>query len=440
MTTSTRPSSPARAASIGRPPTAAEGGPGSRPGSPTAADLWQQWRVPLALVALILLGGTVIALLKPTTVITGYLDPAGTDPPGARALADILSDRGDKVVRVTTPASAEAAAAAGPGGVTLVITSPRLLTAQQLVGLARVAADRVLVGPDRAAVTALAPEVRLAGTATVQALPPGCGLAAAQLAGNADVGGLRLQLRPESRPPRRPRSGTSRAAQGRAAQGRAAQGGATLCYRTGGSASLVRYAASGRAITVLGSGNALTNGSLARLGNASLALNLLGARPRIVWLVPGPQMQGGGLTGRPVSLLGLIPLPAYLVTIQLGVAVVFAALWRARRLGPLVPERLPVVVRASETTEGHAALYRSRRTRGRAADALRTAMLVRTLPALGLPADARPGEVISAVSARSGSAGATIDAMLFGPTPGDDAALVTLANDLDALERKVLRQ
>ncbi len=202
----------------------------------------------------------------------------------------------------------------------------------------------------------------------------------------------------------------------------------------------MRYTASGRVITVLGSGNALTNGSLARLGNASLALNLLGARSRIVWLVPGPGLPGGGLTSRPKSLLGLIPLPADLVTIQLGVAVVLVALWRARRLGPLVPERLPVVVRASETTEGHAGLYQSRRARGRAAAVLRTAMLGRTRPALGLAADARPGEVISAVSARSGSTAAAIEAMLFGPAPGDDAALVTLADDLDALEREVRRQ
>jgi hypothetical protein len=411
---------------------AAEGGSGSRSVSPTAGDLWRRWRVPLALVALILLGGTVTALLKPAAAITGYLDPAGTDAPGARALADILSDRGDKVVRVVTPAAAQAAAAAGPGGVTLVITSPQLLSAQQLASLAGIAADRVLVGPDRAALAALAPEVRLVGAAPVQALWPACGLTAAQLAGNADLGGLRLVLRSAGRPGRGPRLGA-----GAPAQGSPAQGGPELCYPTGGSASLVRYTASRRVITVLGSGNALTNGRLAQLGNASLAINLLGGRSRIVWLVPEPALPGGAPPGRPTSLLGLIPLPAYLVAIQLGVAAVLAALWRARRLGPLVPEPLPVVVRASETAEGHAGLYRSRRARGRAAGALRAATLARTLPALGLAPDARPGEVISAVSARSGSGGEAIEAMLFGPAPRDDAALVALADDLDALEREV---
>jgi hypothetical protein len=386
--------------------------------------------VPLAIVVLILLGGTVIALLQPGVVVTGYLDPAGAGTTGAHAITDILSDRGDTVIRAITPAAAEAAARrAGPRGVTLVVTSPSLLTAAQLDGLARVPADRVVIGPDRAALSALAPRVELLGTAPVQALPPGCDLTAARLAGNADMGGLQLAVEPATRPkPRRSR--------------RSAAGQAALCYPTVGSASLVRYTAAGRAITVLGSGNALTNGSLAHLGNAALALNLLGAGTRIVWLVPGPGLPGGlPGGGAPAngqqSLLRLIPLPAYLVTIQLGIAVLLAAVWRARRLGPLVPEPLPVVVRASETVEGHAGLYRSRRARGRAAAALRAAMLARTLPALGLAPHTRPAEVAAAFSARSGSGQAPIEAMLFGPVPGDDAALVALARDLDALEREV---
>jgi hypothetical protein len=468
MTTGAQPSPPAPASTPGPAtesaaesaagPAPASGGepgrsgpplrPASRPVSPAARDLWRTWRVPLAIVAVILLGGTVIALLQPGVVVTGYLDPAGTGTTGAHAITDILSDRGDTVIRAITPAAAEAAArspvtagaspagasprGASPGGVTLVVTTPSLLTAAQLDGLARVPADRVLIGPDLAALNALAPRVELLGTAPVQALSPGCDLTAARLAGNADLGGAQLAVRPAPRPkPRRSRRG--------------AAGQAALCYPTGGSASLVRYTAAGRVITVVGSGNALTNGSLAHLGNAALALNLLGTHTRIVWLVPGPGLPGGvSGSGAPAngqqSLLSLIPLPAYLVTIQLGIAVLLAAAWRARRLGPLVPEPLPVVVRASETAEGHAGLYRSRRARGRAAAALRTAMLARTLPALGLAPHTGPAEVAAAFSARSGSGQAQIEAMLFGPVPGDDAALVALAHDLDALEREVRTQ
>jgi len=398
---------------------------GQRPVSPTARDLWRRWRVPIALAAVILLGAIVIALLPSGLAATSYLDPSGTGTAGAHAIADLLSGRGDTVTRAGTPAAAENAARAasaargpGPGRVTLVVTSPGLLTARQLAGLARVRADLMLIGPDRAALAALAPRVGLVGPAPVLTLAPGCGLSGARLAGTADMGGAQLSLRQQATPRRHRVT-------------------AALCYPTEGYPSLVRYTATGRVITVLGTGNALTNGSLAHLGNAALALNLFGSNTRIVWLVPsaGPasRLQPTGQK----SVLSLIPLAAYLVAIQLGFAAVLTALWRARRLGPLVPEPLPVVVRASETAEGHAGLYRSRRARGRAASALRAAMLARTLPALGLSPDARPGEVVAAFSARSGSGHARIEAMLFGPAPGDDAALVALADDLDALESEV---
>ena len=382
-------------------------GPAPHSPGPGPGDLWRRWRVPLALVAVVLLGGVAIALLKPAAMITGYADPAGTGPEGAHALAEILSHRGTKVIRVTTPAAAQTAAGTGP--VTLVVTSPGLLSTAQLASLARVPGDRLLVGPDRAALAALAPAVRLRGPAAVRALSPGCGLTAARLAGRAEVGGLRLALRPHTGP-------------------------AALCYPVRGSASLVRYRSAGRVITVLGTGNPLTNGSLARAGNAALALNLLRA-PRVVWLVPG--LGPPGASGGQKTLTQLIPLPVYLVVIQLCLAVVLAALWRARRLGPLVPERLPVVVRASETVEGHARLYQARRARDRAAAALRAAMLARTLPTLGLAPGAGPGEIVPALSARSAGGAARIEAMLFGPAPGDDASLVALAHDLDALEREV---
>lgn len=368
---------------------------------------------------MVLLAGIVVALLQPPVGVSTYLDPggAGTETDGAHALADLLAGRGDSVITAVTPAAAEAdVASAGPGPVTLVVTSTGLLTARQLAGLARSPADRFLVGPDQAALAALAPGVTLVGTAPVGVLRPGCDLPAARLAGSADMGGLRLALQP-------------------------GQAGAELCYPTDGSASLVRYTADGRVITVLGTGNALTNGSLAEQGNAALALNLLPARARVVWLVPGLGPAGGTTaTGGQKSFLSLVPLPAYLVTIELAFAVVLTALWRMRRLGPLVPEPLPLAVRASETVEGQAALYRSRRARDRGALALRTAMLARTLPVLGLAPDARREEVISAVSARSGSDMTRVGAIVFGPAPSDDAALVALADDLDTLEREVRRQ
>ena len=69
-----------------------------------------------------------------------------------------------------------------------------------------------------------------------------------------------------------------------------------MCYP--GTAGLAGRYLAGRTITVLGTGDPLTNASLARQGNAALALNLLGARSRVVWLVPGPVWPAPAAGGR----------------------------------------------------------------------------------------------------------------------------------------------
>lgn len=74
--------------------------------------------------------------------------------------------------------------------------------------------------------------------------------------------------------------------------------------------------------------------------------------------------------------------------------------------------------RASETVEGRGRLYRSRRARDRAAEALRTSTLQRMLPRLGLGPTAQPPEVVQAVAQRCGLDPRAIAHTLYGPPPG----------------------
>jgi hypothetical protein len=373
------------------------------------ANRW--WKTPAVLVGLILAGGTIVALLAQRPAPAGYLDPVSTQGTGARALADILAERGTQVLRETTAGAAVQAARTGASAI--VVTSPGLLTGRQLTALAGAPASLVVVGPDPAALAALAPEVSLVRAGTpVGPVRPGCSLAAARLAGGADLGGTGLRLA-------------------------AGQPGVS-CYPSAGLPSLVRYSAGARTITVLGTGTPLRNDEIARLGNAALALNLLAGNSRLAWLVPQPALAGPAPAQGTRSLWQLIPRGTYLVAAELGVALLLTALWRGRRLGPLITERMPVVVRAAETTEGHARLYQARRARGQAAAALRTATLGRLTPALGLPAAAGSGAIIAAFAGRSMMAGPQLTQLLFGPAPDSDAALVRLADNLDALEREVL--
>jgi hypothetical protein len=375
---------------------------------------WRRWRAPAAVVLLVLLGGLIVALLQVPAPVTGPLDPDDTGPAGAHALVALLQARGQTVIRAGS--AAEAATQARARGTTVVVTSPRLLSGGDLSRLARLRASLVLVAPGRAGLAALAPAVTVAGPALVRDLPPRCPLPAAVAAGDADMGGLLL---------------------------RSAAPGAWRCYPAGAAspsllASLVRYDDRGRLVTVLGTGAPLANSNLGAHGNAALALNLLATSPRIVWLVPGPLPVPGAAAPGHRALTSLIPAQVYAVVIQLGIVVVLLALWRMRRLGPLVTEPLPVVVRACETVEGHGRLYRSRRARDRAAAALRGAALGRIVTRLGLPRGVPADAVRQELASRTGRDPGDIEAILFGEVPGDDAALVRLASGLDALEGQVL--
>jgi hypothetical protein len=381
-------------------------------GLPTGTS-WHRWRLPAAIIALMIAGAAVIAVLQPARATNSYLDPASTGPAGTHALADILTERGQLVIREVGPAAAVQAAR---GGATLVVASPQFLTAAQLAPMTRLKGSLVIVAPDQAALAVLAPAAANDGSSIVGPAVPHCSLPAARLAGSAILGGTGLMLR-------RPLPG------------------AQLCYPVGQLSSLLRYAAGRKVITVLGSGQFLTNQGLPQFGDAALALNLLSPSRRVVFLVPAQAFQSGAVsTAGPRSLTSLLPLGARLFALQLGVALVLAALWRARRLGPVVAERLPVVVRAAETVEGHGRLYQARRARGQAAMALRTALVDRLSPLAGLPRDATSDTVVTALAARSGTDADQVRKILCGPVPDTDAALVALACELDDLERKVRGQ
>ena len=394
--------------------------PGKEPGSGGGlVRSWRKWRLLAALFALFVLACVAAVLVAPTPKSNSYLDPASSDSFGTKALANILGNRGFQVISVYSPAAALAAIGPAPGRpeATLVITSPGLLTAAQRRQLARASADLFLVEPGRVSLTALAPAVQLAGGYGQfdSLVSPSCDIVGATLAGSADVGGFTYRI----------------------------PAGAAGCYPTKGFPSVVRYVAGGRTITIMGSGFPMTDGLLAADGNAALSLNLLNAHRSIVWLTPEPKVASGpppGEKAAPKSRPALIPPAAWLVVLQLLVALMLTVVWRARRFGPLIAERLPVVVRASETVEGHARLYQTRRARDRAATALRDAMLGRIRPALGLTADAPADAVIDGLAGRSRLDRSTIAAIAYGPPPPTDIDLVKLARDLDDLEREVRSQ
>ncbi|MFF5209355.1 DUF4350 domain-containing protein [Streptosporangium sp. NPDC000396] len=380
---------------------AAAPGTGSTSVSPTAASLWRGGRG-ILLVALIVVTGAVIGVLLGGSGESRLLDPADTSSSGGKGMAQLLRAHGVRVTRVTSVAEARAA---GSGGGTILLSDTSSLTDEDAEELARMPADLLVVGV-RTRLDLLAPGVSVAGTTRTRSREPRCALPAATRAGSVYMGGMAFT----------------------------APSGATTCYPADGKPTLVSYPDAGRTITVVGDGQFMTNLRLAEDGNAALALNLAGARPALIWLVPSESAPAG--TGEE-NLYDLIPDGIKWAVVQLMFVVVLLALWQSRRLGPVVTERLPVVVRAAETVEGRARLYRARRARDRAAAALRAGFVDRTTPRLGLPSTAGPDAKVNAIAERTGQAGAHVGAALYGPPPADEAGLVALAAYLDMLERQV---
>lgn len=399
--------------------------------SPTPRQVWTRTRGLLLALLVLVAAGIALAAARSGDQ-HGRLDPRSADRYGSRAVAELLKDRGVSVRVVTTLQAATSAA--GPDA-TLLVTAPNLLTPSQQSVLHAMTSDTggrtVLLAAGPTSVGALAPGVRVNSSVPVSTRAPQCSLAAARQAGDAETGGFRY---------------TSNGL------------GALACYPADGLASLLvlEQPASGDTV-LLGAPDLLYNDRLDEAGNASLALQLLGSRPHLVWYLPSlsdPSAADSDAgkdnstdrdntdrdsTEDESSFIDLIPSGWLWATLQLALAAVLAAIWRARRLGPVVAERLPVAIRASESTEGRARLQRKANARDRAADALRNATRTRIAPLVGVsPRDAHsPATLLPAVSARRDPGETGLHQLLFGSAPSDDTALVLLADQLDTLEREV---
>ncbi|MEO3790489.1 DUF4350 domain-containing protein [Nonomuraea sp. B10E15] len=377
----------------------------SRPTSPTPRSTWRAGRLIVLLGLVVVLAAVASVLLGSGGAPARPLDPDDTSLAGSKALAELLREKGVTVDRVDSAQAAVDKAATGDR--LLLITDRTYVDERRLAGLP---GDRLIVG-DVINLSALAPDVRaLPQRPRPRSREPECPLPAARAAGSAYMGGVAFRGPP----------------------------GSTACYPAGDGHTLVSYASGGGVTTVVGDGGFMTNQRLAEDGNAALALNLLSTGKPVTWLVPPdnpPPRKLAGEQGQ--SMYDLMPGNVRWVVFMAIIAVALTAFWRGRRLGPVVVEKLPVVVRAAETVEGRGRLYRARHARERAAAALRAGTIDRLTARLGLGHGAGPHEVVAALAARTVEDPHQLGAALYGPPPADDAGLVELAGYLDLIERQL---
>lgn len=342
-------------------------------------------------------------------------------PVGSRAVLEVLRAEGIDVTAVGTLADARRALA-GDDPATLAVGDPRLLLDAERWGeLDGLAEHLVLLEPPLYGLDALGLDAVPLREFDLR-VDVDCTLPLAQRAGTIDATGV----------------------------GYASDSG-SVCFTEGtgglesdesesenqGSAgsALVRYELDGEStVSVLGAGGAVQNDQITQAGNAALALGLLGEHPRLVWYLPTP----ADLTSPSLDELtpGWVNPVAWLL-LATGLA---AAVWRGRRLGPVVVEQLPVTVKTTETMEGRARLYARDGARLRALDALRVGTLRRLADGLALGRAAGVDDIVRAVAAITGRSTDALRRLLVDREPDGDRELVALSDQLLDLEREVLRR
>jgi hypothetical protein len=356
-----------------------------------------------AVTAALLVG--VVAVSVSVARSTAALDPENPQPGGAQALARVLSNHGVDVV------VARGLGALLDGRVdsdtTVFLSNPagadRLVIAD-LLAYAQGAARVVVAGPATEQLTALGVE------GSVGVYPAGD--EPATDCGTPDVrSGERLSWvdrgieMPEGSEP-------------------------AGCYLRQGVAAYVRTPATAERteVVVIADAGLLTNERIADGDQAAMVLRALGHTRTLIWYVPVPGDVGGLVIQR--ALPPWLTPALWLTAVAVGTVMV----WRGRRLGPLVREPLPVVVRAVETTQSRGAMYRKARAVDRGAQVFQNATSRRLRSRVGLGPGADTRLLALRVADLTGRDAAGVESLLAAAPPPDEAGFARLAQDLAHLE------
>lgn len=347
------------------------------------------------------------------------LSPNNSTPSGARAAAEVLRAEGVAVRQVDALAGARIST---PATTTLVIANPGQLTSAQTDSVLAFPGTLVFLGVSEEVLDALDTGLSMTNILVGSVVDASCAEPDAVAAQRVLVQGDVI-------------SGAGR-------------GEDALCFTTsGGESAYLAVDRDGARRVVLASATIADNAHLAQEGNAALVLRSLGSREALVWYVAtglDQTLLPAGGQGGPASPVQASPdfLPPGFgnAVYALALAVGVVALWRGRRFGPLVTERLPVVAHASEATRGRGRLYRRARATGRATAALRAASAARMAARLGVPRHATPRELVAALALATGRPDADIDALVYGSAPTTEADMMAIVTGLDTLESEVNRR
>jgi hypothetical protein len=386
--------------------------PTAEPVTPTVQAFLRRGRAWIVIGVVLVLGALVLLVVqggfRPPGALLGADNPA---PAGAKALVEVLRHHGVDVAEARS--FDEAADEAGQGATVVLFDEFGVLGDARLTELAAAGERLVVIAPGFTALETLAPGIRHAGTASGALDEPSCEFGPAERAGALSDGQALLTV-----------------------DDAAAEAGWHGCFPDDdfGFAVVTGESESGGELVLVAATTAFENGRITERGNAALAIGLAGASDDLVWYLPGP---GDADTATAPTIAELTPGWVSPVMVLVIAIVVAAGVWRGRRFGPLVVERLPVHVPAGETSAGRARLYARASARVHALDQLRIGAIGRIATTLRLPRASAVDQVADAAAHTTGRDPAAVRRLLIDELPSNDRALVDLAGDLGRLEQEV---
>ncbi|MBH0129611.1 DUF4350 domain-containing protein [Salinibacterium sp. NK8237] len=348
--------------------------------------------------------------LAGTAVEGPALDPTSPYASGTLALAEVLRGHGVDVVVTETLDDTRAALDTSNDSTLFFSNFEAYLTEDQVASAAGLAATVVFADPTLPEILRVAPEVAHAGQNS-DAVSASCSAPLVAQAPDITAGPSNYRVIEPS-------------------------ADITACYGNDDDGyGLIVLDRGDTELRILGATDALSNGDITAADNAAFALRLLGEHETLVWYTPSfLDLANSGDAKTPAELAPGWVLPGVWLTMLTLLA---GALWRGRRFGPLVIEKLPVTVRSSETMQGRARLYERSTARLHTLDSLRIGTIRRLAVLCGMPSTASVDDVINRVSPLVGQPIEPLRQLLIDREPTSDHELITLSDELLALEDRV---
>jgi hypothetical protein len=206
------------------------------------------------------------------------------------------------------------------------------------------------------------------------------------------------------------------------------------CFGDGSTAFVVAHPVGSGSVVSVGGPQPFVNARLAGADNGALAVGLLAPADGADVAFVEANAPGGGSK----SLGDLVPDRVFQGILELVVAFVLYALWRARRLGRPVPEVQQVAIPASGLVRAVGRLRQRSQATDRAAKAIRTDACRLLAQRYGLAPGTPPRVIAELTASRTGLTAEQVMLAIDDRYIPDEAALVALARQIDTVRQEAL--